>query len=444
MRRFLAAACCILFTAGCGGGMRKPSISPEDLPALEARYRADPGDPGTMLRLGIAYHASGRDDLARDVLRGLLAVRPDDAIGSLYLGRAWEGLGQLDSARAVWTRAARSEPTDDVRGALEGELEALTRKEFQAAAREAIARESELAPVPPGSNTIAVMPFRFLGEDESLRPLESGLAYLIVTDLSQVSGLRVLERQRVQALMDEMALTESGRVDPRTAARSGRLLRAGRVIQGSITTPDDGELRVEANAVETGGGEVTAEGSAQDRLQALFDIEQQVVFELLADLGVTLSPEEREAIGRRPTADMQAFLAFSRGLEAEDRGDLEAAGAAYDAAARRDRTFQPARERRDRLRRIAALDAPGSSRFADHREGPALPGQLQVVKNAVGHSAVLHNIVSATIPSSGDRLNRRLGTRLMILRKALSEALQQDDPRNLPQLGEIIILIIRP
>lgn len=436
MRKFLAAACGILLTTGCGSGMRGPAVSPEDIPALEAAHRTDPADPGTMLRLGVALQEAGQYERSRDVLRALLAVRPDDVVGSLYLGRAWEALGQLDSARAAWTLAVRSEPPEDVAGLLEGELEALTRKEFQADAREAIARESELAPVPPGTNTIAVLPFRFLGEDESLRPLERGLAYLIITDLGQVSELQVLERQRVQALIDEMALADSGRVDPRTAARSGRLLRAGRVVHGSITTPDDGQLRIEANAVETREGEITASGDAQDRLKALFDMEQQVVFELLNDLGITLSPAEREAIGRRPTADMQAFLAFSRGLVAEDRGDLEAASSSYEAATRLDRTFRSARQRRDRLRRIAALDA-------FRRSGPGDRPRLQAAQNVLGQRGVLQNIVSATVPSSGDRLNRRLGTRLIILRRALAEALQQDNPLD-AQIGNIIILIFRP
>jgi hypothetical protein len=96
---------------------------------------------------------------------------------------------------------------------------------------------------------------------------------------------------------------------------------------------------MDATVVRAADAQVTASGSNVDQLQAMFDIEKAVVFQLLAKLGITLTPAERVAISERPTRDLQAFLLYSRGLEASDRGDFAAAAGFFNAAARRDAGF---------------------------------------------------------------------------------------------------------
>ena len=84
------------------------------------------------------------------------------------------------------------------------------------------------------------MPFRYTGSDTTLRPLERGLAAIVVTDLSRVRRLRLVERERLQVLLDELQLAASGRVDPASGARSGRLIGAGQVVQGQFAEVPSG------------------------------------------------------------------------------------------------------------------------------------------------------------------------------------------------------------
>ena len=67
--------------------------------------------------------------------------------------------------------------------------------------------------------------------------------------------------------------------------------------------------------------------------KALFDIEKAVVFQLLEQMGITLTPAERVALSERPTRDIQAFLLYSRGLEEADGGDFSAAAPSFGATA---------------------------------------------------------------------------------------------------------------
>ena len=220
----------------------------------------------------------------------------------------------------------------------------LTRHELQFQARQAIAREATLAATPPDPNTIAVMPFRYTGADTTLRPLERGLAAIVVTDLSRVRRLRLVERERLQVLLDEIQLAASGRVDPASGARSGRLIGAGQVVQGQFAEAPAATFRMDAAVVRASDAQVAATGSGSDQLRALFDIEKQVVLQLLDRMGITLTPAERAAISERPTRDIQAFLLYSRGLEAQDRGDYRTASQSFQAAAQRDPGFGAAQQ----------------------------------------------------------------------------------------------------
>jgi tetratricopeptide (TPR) repeat protein len=338
--RQLVASAALLAAACARGGA--PAVTPADIPALEAAAAQDAGSSDAQLRLARAYYAAQRYPDARAALARALSANPRNAVAEAYLGLTFEELAQFDSARAVYTRLIAARPNRTVQRMMNGRLLLLSRREMQYAARQAIAREAQLAATPPDPNTVAVMPFRYVGRDSSLRPLERGLAALIVTDLSRVRRLKLVERERLQALLDEMKLVESGRVDPATGARSGRLVGAGGMVQGQFQEVPTQSLRIDATVVRATDAQISATGSGADRLQALFDIEKAVVLQLLDRMGITLTPAERVAISERPTRDLQAFLLYSRGLEASDRGDFAAAAQSFQAAARLDPSFQAA------------------------------------------------------------------------------------------------------
>ena len=97
----------------------------------------------------------------------------------------------------------------------------------------AVAREQDVVATPPEPGSIAVQAFVNQG-DESYRAMAKGLAAMIIADLSKVPGLKVLEREKVQLLLDEMKLGDAGLADPAGAVRSGRLMRAEKVIVGNF------------------------------------------------------------------------------------------------------------------------------------------------------------------------------------------------------------------
>ena len=94
--------------------------------------------PDSPVGQGRAALEAGEYALARDAFLEGRQADPSDANAFLGLGAAYEGLGQLDSARAIYGALARANPTSNVRHLLDDRLEYLAHLELAQAAQEAV------------------------------------------------------------------------------------------------------------------------------------------------------------------------------------------------------------------------------------------------------------------------------------------------------------------
>ena len=164
---------------------------------------------------------------------------------------------------------------------------------------------------------------------------------------SRSSKLTVVERARIQALLDELALQQqrADRRDDATCAPAGSL-RAGRVVQGSILQVGGSQLRVDAAVLDVpttaGARHGAGRGCSSTSCSTSRSASRSVCS---TQLGVTLTVAERNAIEQRPTRSLAAFLAYSRGLTAEDDGRFDDASRFYRDAIRLDPGFGAALQR---------------------------------------------------------------------------------------------------
>jgi len=450
-RRRVFGFAAFALVGACAGAPAAPPPAPADIPALEARRAQTPDDPAANLRLGEAYYSAKRYGDARAALGRTLLHQSDNTEALIYLGYTYEGLGQFDSARTVYTRIAASNPSGNTKKLINGRLALVAQHQLVYEARQALAQEATLSKTPPPPNTVAVMPFRYTGTDSTYAPLSRGLASLVVTDLSRVHSLRLLERERMQALLDEMKLTEAGQVDPATGARSGHLIGASQVVQGQFDIQPN-QVRVNATVVRTNDAGVAATGTGSDRLQALFDVEKQVVFQLLGKMGITLTPGEQTAISERPTRDLEAFLLYSRGLAAQDQGNFGAASQAFSAAAARDPGFSAAGAAAQSSVQassattttpadVVSADLGGGAGAGGGTPAPDLTNTLtNTINNTVGSGA------TGIIPTGGGTggTGGTPGGIPPTRPAGVCEAVATCGPQNTGLFGSIIIIITRP
>ncbi len=334
--------CLPVLTAACGGSaLQLADITPERVPELEAERVERPADGVAMTRLGVGYFRSERLPEARALLDSAVQQDPANGVAAIYLGMTAESQGDFAAARTAYEQYVQVGRSDELRTTARQRQALLGRRELEYQARQALAQEAELAQTPPEPNTIAVMPFAYTGTNEEIAPLSRGFAQLLVTDLAKSRQVRVLERERMQAIVNELQLGAQQQAEAASAARSGRLLRASRVVQGTITDRDE-ELRVVSAVVDVNTAGVAGSSDEGARLNQLFELEKAIVFDIFNDLGIELTDAERADIVQRPTQNMQAFLAWSRGLEAEDRGDYTSAREYFNQAQRLDPSFAAA------------------------------------------------------------------------------------------------------
>ena len=183
-----------------------------------------PGDPAVYFA-GPAANAESvqqvRESLPAETLvpyyRGLIALRREDNAAAL---------GHLQ-------QYAREDPDGATARDVPKTLTLLSSNQLQQEVAAAVARERQSGAAAPEPNSIAVQAFVNHG-DAQYRAMAKGLAAMVIADLSKVPGLSVLEREKVQLLMDEAKLGDSGLADRASAVRSGRLMRAEKVIVGNF------------------------------------------------------------------------------------------------------------------------------------------------------------------------------------------------------------------
>jgi len=422
-----------LGTAACGGGARPGPVTPAEVTTLEADARKFADDPDVLTRIGIRYYEAQLYDRAEAVLTAALGLRPAFAT-AVYLGLAQEGLERFDEAETAYRAAQTFSLSRGQREELDRRLVALSRARLRLEARRAIAREAQLSSDPPRPNSVAVLPWDFVGANRRLQPLGAGVPHLLMTDLGKISTLTLVERERVQVLLDELALSRSGKVDSAAAVRSGRLLRAEWVVAG-VVRETEGGVQLEARVFRTRDAAEQASGSTRDRVEQLFAMEKQLVLNLIDQLGVTVTPAERRAVTERPTADLQAFLAFSEGLSAQARGDYRTAGGLFALATGRDPAFGVARD-------VARLN---QGLLGAQRSSPAALARIAnpaSLTSAELRTASLLGAMDVIAPSTAGEVDLR--TRSPISTPQLPEALRQDNPSRIAIIGEIIIIIPRP
>ncbi len=341
-----------LMTAACAQAI---SGSADSIARLERAHTSDPKSEAAMRSLGVAYFKANRYEDARALLQQAVSDAPKDGVAALYLGLTAEAQNDVPAARAAYESYLKVGRTRGVKNQISNRLTALARRENELAAKRAVAQEQQLSATPGSPRTVAVLPFTFSGADTTLKPLERGFAELVTTDLSRSSQLTVVERSRLQALLDEIALQQSAGVAAGTGVRAGKILQAGRLVGGSIAQLGDDKLR--ANAFVTNVQTTQTEGTGASDTQALdqlFTLEKNVVLGLFGDMGITLTTVERNAIEQRPTRSLAAFLAYSRGLELQDGGRFDEAGRYFDNAVRLDPGFGEAKQQSQESKSAAA------------------------------------------------------------------------------------------
>ena len=274
----------------------------------------------------------------QDVERGL-AQQPDAPYANYYLGLAYLRNGQRSEAVETW-RSYQNPREPILEAEIKRQLTIVEITDSLHLARLALEKEKKLGTLPPKSGTVAVFYFKDVSPDNSFRHLQKAMAEMIITDLAMIEALQVLERMRVQYLLTEMQLGQTGIVETATAPRAGRLLGAENLIVGSL---EPGSMAIKTSVASTTTEDVVGAFSITAEQEEFFVLEKEIVYNVLKILGVSLTPEEEKRISEYHTKNLQAAIYLGQGLDALDAGKWREAKIFFKKAIEEDPEFELAR-----------------------------------------------------------------------------------------------------
>lgn len=200
---------------------------------------------------------------------------------------------------------------------------------------------------------LGVLPFDATRIDSTLRSLGFGIADLIATDIAMITRLRVVERGRLGDVLREQQLARGAAFDPSRAPRVGQLLKANRLLAGSLIANRSNQLVFQARLINAINGTVDTAVNATASLTDILEAEKQLTFQVLDRMGVVITPRERSLIEQRPTRNLAALLAYGQGVEEEINGNFAAARRSFRRAATLDPSFRGATNRQRQSEAIA-------------------------------------------------------------------------------------------
>ena len=198
-------------------------------------------------------------------------------------------------------------------------------------AKDAIKQDTTLGAA-PSPNSIAVVYFNNKSNLNKLNPLEKGMAVMLITDLSKIEEFQVVERVWLQALLDEMDLSDSGTMDAKTIPTVGKLLGAYNVVSGNIFAGSTQNISIDSSIFDIPLKNITRQPSATGALDELFKLEKTVLFNIVDQVNVLISPAKRAELNKPLSTSTAAILALFTGINYSDKGLYADAARMYKQA----------------------------------------------------------------------------------------------------------------
>lgn len=267
-----------------------------------------------------------------------------------YLGRVYIAQNEYDQARqAVAELIAKEPPIIE----LDPDIEAPPLMKIYYEVRKDH-EGYEVQKRDPGMKTLAIMDFTNSSVDDfqRLEPLEQGFASMMINQLSGATDLKVVERERIQWLLDELKMQrDEDVVDQATAVRTGKLLGADAALFGAFTMHDK-KMWLSARMVSVETGEILLAEQVMGDADEFFEAIEDLSMKVAQAISVTL--DETELGARTETRSLDAMLSYSEGLKLLEQSDYRAAYEKFNEALSYDPDYEKAKLKAESLTPVLA------------------------------------------------------------------------------------------
>jgi len=155
-----------------------------------------------------------------------------------------------------------------------------------------------------GKPMIAVLPFENLSGDPEQDYFSDGITEDLITDLSNIAGLRVVARNS--------AFVYKGSTE--TEQQIGAELHAGYVVKGSVRRADQ-RLRINVRLTDVEDGSIRWAERYDRNISDIFHLQDEIAQRVVSALQIELSTGDRKRLVRDYATSIEAYDVFLRGLD---------------------------------------------------------------------------------------------------------------------------------
>jgi len=358
----------------------------KDIIKYKTLIKKNPQDDKAYLELGVISYELHNYAFAKKLLTKSFRLNSADPKTLFYLGKILEEGNKKTIALKLYKRYTKVSRISPYRKQLAMRYQILNREIIHDEMKRLISQEQNLSVANISPKSVAVFPFTYQGRDKRFAALGTGIGEMMITDLSQVNNLKVIERIRLQTMLNEISMGQSGMVKESTAPRFGKLLGAAKIVHGDYDILDNKNLQMDVAFWDVKKNYFPGLTSQKDALRNIFKMEKDMVFSLIHEMGIELSAKEKIKIQQIPTKSMQAFLSYCMGLEMEDAGQFNKAAKYFQQAVQKDPNFKKAAQQIETNQTLAAVSKT---------EGIDLNLGLQIA-------------TTSSVATTGDLVNSRL------------------------------------
>ncbi len=160
------------------------------------------------------------------------------------------------------------------------------------------------APEAPAGRSVAVLYFENMSSSKEDEYFRDGISEDIITELSKIGQLRVFPRAEMLAYRDKQV----------TAAQVGQELGASHVLGGTLRRAGN-RLRITAQLVETKTRHSVWAERYDRQMEDVFAIQDEIAQNIAAALKLALTEQEKKAIAKAPTTNVEAYDYYLRGRQ---------------------------------------------------------------------------------------------------------------------------------
>ena len=199
--------------------MDDPELNKSQVNDWTDRINKDSHDFEALKNLGIYYMQVKENEKARYYLDHALEENPVDPALFLYKGINLEFFNKPEEAISYYQKFDQVPFDSPYRELLEGRYLWLKRQKIYSEVDSLAKVEDQSSLENVSASTLAVFPLMYHGFNEDYVPLSRGFSEMISIDLAKVKNLTILERIRIQAVIDELKFNRSPAVDQTTAPK---------------------------------------------------------------------------------------------------------------------------------------------------------------------------------------------------------------------------------